>query len=152
MYLNSDTMEYLEDICRIKVRFSEIDSMKRVWHGSYLKYFEDGRESFGLRYPGIGYQDMQTVGIYAALYDYHIRYYSPLCINETAIIHTKYIYKRGARIDFNYKIYRERDNVLCAEGDSVQLFIDSEGNLLSLVPEFYAVWQDRFVHKMSCND
>lgn len=152
MYLNSDTMEYLEDICRIKVRFSEIDSMKRVWHGSYLKYFEDGRESFGLRYPGIGYQDMQTVGIYAALYDYHIRYYAPLCINETAIIHTKYIYKRGARIDFNYKIYRERDNVLCAEGDSVQLFIDSEGNLLSLVPEFYAVWQDRFVHKMSCND
>lgn len=152
MYLNSDTMEYLEDICRIKVRFSEIDSMKRVWHGSYLKYFEDGRESFGLRYPGIGYQDMQTVGIYAALYDYHIRYYAPLCINETAIIHTKYIYKRGARIDFNYKIYRERDNVLCAEGDSVQLFIDSEGNLLSLVPEFYVVWQDRFVHKMSCND
>lgn len=28
---------------KIKVRFSEVDSMKIVWHGEYIKYFEDGR-------------------------------------------------------------------------------------------------------------
>jgi len=26
----------------IRVRFSEVDSMGVVWHGNYLKYFEDG--------------------------------------------------------------------------------------------------------------
>ena len=30
-----------------RVRFSEIDSMQIVWHGEYVRYFEDGREAFG---------------------------------------------------------------------------------------------------------
>lgn len=29
------------------VRFSEVDSMNVVWHGSYPLYFEDAREAFG---------------------------------------------------------------------------------------------------------
>jgi len=29
------------------IRFSEVDSMGVVWHGNYIKYFEDGREAFG---------------------------------------------------------------------------------------------------------
>ena len=32
---------------RIRVRFSEVDSMQIVWHGEYVRYFEDGREAFG---------------------------------------------------------------------------------------------------------
>ena len=32
---------------RTTVRFSEVDSMQVVWHGNYVKYFEDGREAFG---------------------------------------------------------------------------------------------------------
>ena len=51
-------MKTLEDICRIPVRFSEIDSMRRVWHGSFVTYMEDGRESFGRHWPGIGYADL----------------------------------------------------------------------------------------------
>jgi len=41
-------------MCRVLVRFM----MNIVWHGSYLKYLEDGRESFGRHYPGIDYQTM----------------------------------------------------------------------------------------------
>ena len=48
----------LTDICQIRVKFSEMDAMLRVWHGNYVKYFEDGRESFGRHYPGIGYEVM----------------------------------------------------------------------------------------------
>lgn len=40
----------LIDRTTIKVRFSEIDSMQIVWHGEYVRYFEDGRESFGKHY------------------------------------------------------------------------------------------------------
>ena len=29
------------------VRFSEVDSMNIVWHGSYALYFENAREEFG---------------------------------------------------------------------------------------------------------
>ena len=34
----------------IDIRFSEVDSMNVVWHGSYMLYFEDAREEFGNKY------------------------------------------------------------------------------------------------------
>ena len=38
----------------IEVRFSEVDSMGIVWHGSYSLYFEEAREEFGRKYD-LGY-------------------------------------------------------------------------------------------------
>ena len=40
-------MKYIEDKVQVRVRFSEVDAMGVVWHGNYLKYFEDGREKLG---------------------------------------------------------------------------------------------------------
>lgn len=31
----------LEDVCTIRVKFSEIDAMRVAWHGSYVAYLED---------------------------------------------------------------------------------------------------------------
>ena len=135
----------LEDICRTAVRFSEIDSMERAWHGSFVTYLEDGRESFGRHYPGIGYADMSRTGIYAAIYDLHLRYLAPLGLDDVARIHTRYVYHPGARIDFHYKIYRERDNVLCAEGNTTQLFVDTAGALQTDVPPFFKAWQEKYL-------
>ncbi len=137
-------MKELTDICRIPVKFSEIDSMRRAWHGSYVTYFEDGRESFGRHYPGIGYADMQREGIYAPIYDMHLRYFAPLEINDIAEIHTRYVPKLGARLDYDYEVYRERDHVLCATGSTTQLFIDPEGQLMTDKPAYFQAWQDEF--------
>ena len=52
---------------RVKVRFSEVDSMHIVWHGRYVSYFEDGRESFGLEFPGLGYMDIYENGFTAPI-------------------------------------------------------------------------------------
>ena len=135
----------LEDICYIPVKFSEIDSMCVAWHGSYVTYMEDGRESFGRHYPGIGYEDIQRSGIYAPMYDMHIKYYASLHINDVAEIHTIYIYKRGARLDYVYQIFRKSDHQLCAEASSTQLFIDPEGHLMTDKPAYYQDWQNKFL-------
>lgn len=135
----------LEDICRIRVKFGETDAMGRVWHGAYAAYLEDGRESFGRHYPGIGYADISRSGIYAPVYDLHIRYLAPLGIDDVAEVHTRYVYRRGARLDFEYRIFRLRDCVLCATAESVQLFIDPQGGLLTDLPDYYARWQERFL-------
>ena len=138
-------MKTLEDICRAPVRFSEIDSMRRVWHGSFVTYFEDGRESFGRRYPGIGYADMQREGIYAPVYDLHVRYLAPLALNDRAVIHTTYVYKPGARLDYHFRVFRESDGALCAEGETVQLFIDGQGELMLDKPDYFREWQKRYL-------
>lgn len=135
----------LLDICRVRVKFSETDAMQRVWHGSYVTYFEDGRESFGRCYPGIGYADIQRSGIYAPVYDLQVRYLAPLVIDDVAEIHTRYVYKPGSRLDFNYEVYREEGHVLCATGHTTQLFIDPDGRLLLEPPDYYVRWQERFL-------
>ena len=38
---------------RFKIRFNETDPLGIVWHGHYITYLEDGRESFGKKYAGI---------------------------------------------------------------------------------------------------
>ena len=135
----------LIDICRVRVKFSETDAMQRVWHGSYVTYFEDGRESFGRHYPGIGYADIQRSGIYAPVYDLHVRYLAPLVVDDVAEIHTRYVPKPGARLDFEYEVYREEGHLLCATGSTTQLFIDPAGQLLLDLPDYYARWKERFV-------
>ena len=138
-------MPVFEDICRVRVKFGETDAMRCVWHGSYVSYLEDGRESFGRRYPGIGYADISRSGIYAPVYDLHLRYLAPLGIDDVAEIHTRYVYKPGARLDFNYEIYRVRDGVLCATASTTQLFIDPQGLLLTDRPDYFARWQEKFL-------
>ena len=58
----------LTDRTTIKVRFSEIDSMQIVWHGEYVRYFEDGREAFGKRY-GLDYMSIYREGYVVPIVD-----------------------------------------------------------------------------------
>ena len=57
----------------VTIRFNEVDSMGIVWHGSYVKYFEDGREAFGKEF-GIGYLDIFGNGFYAPLVNLDFNY------------------------------------------------------------------------------
>ena len=79
----------LEDTCKIRVKFSEIDAMLCVWHGNYVKYFEDGRESFNRHYPGIDYQTMLEHNTPAPIYDIQVKCLAPLGLNDIAVIHTR---------------------------------------------------------------
>ena len=59
-------MKVLESTIEIPVRFSETDAMGVVWHGNYLKFFEDARERFGEDY-GIKYMDAFNAGYYTPI-------------------------------------------------------------------------------------
>ncbi len=134
----------LEHTVRIPVKFSDIDAMRRVWHGSYVRYFEDGREAFGRHYRGIGYADIMRSGIMAPVVDLQVKYYAPLGIDDEAVVTTRYVYHRGARLDFTYEVRRGSDEVLCASGCSTQLFIDEQEELMIDIPDYYLAWQRRW--------
>ena len=44
-----------------------------------------------------------------------------------------------------YRIYRESDHTLCAEGHTTQLFIDPEGELMTDLPDYYEAWQGKYL-------
>lgn len=130
------------------VRFSEVDSMQVVWHGEYVRYFEDGREAFGRKYPGVGYMDFYANGYTAPIVDLQLQYISPLTVNEVAVIETHFIDTPAAKLCFEYIIHRQSDGALVARGSSVQVFVDRDGNMCLNTPTFFDEWKKRWIKQM----
>ena len=132
---------------RTTVRFSEVDSMQVVWHGEYVRYFEDGREAFGREYPGLGYLDFYANGYTAPIVDLQLQYLSPLTVNDVAIIETRYIETVAAKLCFEYIIRKESDGALVARGGSIQVFVDANGEMVLNNPPFYEEWKYRWLKR-----
>lgn len=124
----------------IEVRFSEVDSMNIVWHGSYAKYFEDAREAFGKKY-NLGYLRIFGEGYYAPLVALDFKYKKPLVYGDKAIVEITYVYTEVAKICFDYKIFSEKDKSLIATGSSTQVFLNKTYTLELNNPDFYLNWQ-----------
>ena len=133
----------LIDRKEISVRFGEVDSMSIVWHGNYIKYFEDGRESFGAKY-NLGYLDVYRYNIMIPIVKVSCDYKRPLVYGDTAIIETRYINTDAAKIMFEYSIYRKSDLELMATGSTVQVFLTPEKELLLTIPEFFSGWKKKW--------
>jgi len=133
-------MNTLTERIEVRVRFGEVDSMKIVWHGNYLKYFEDAREAFGERY-GLGYLDVYKHRVMIPIVKIRCDYKKPLVYGETAVVEVQYIPTEAAKIVFEYRIFRKSDGALAATGSSTQVFLTPDGELLLSSPEFYSGWK-----------
>ena len=125
------------------VRFSEVDSMNVVWHGSYSLYFEDAREAFGKKF-GLEYMGFFEHGYYAPLVDLSFHYKKPIKYGMTPRIDIIYRPTAAAKIVFDYEIYDTEDNSLIATGSSVQVFMDLNYQLVWDNPSFYQEWKERW--------
>ncbi|MDR1524998.1 MAG: acyl-CoA thioesterase [Tannerella sp.] len=127
----------------IKVRFSEVDSMNIVWHGSYALYFEDAREEFGRVY-GLSYQLYLENECPAPLVDLNFRYLKPLLYGQRARVDISFRNTRAAKVVFDYEIRLVEDDSLVTTGSSIQVFVDKEYNLLITNPPFYEEWKKKY--------
>lgn len=136
-------MKTLTAVHPFEIRFSEVDSMNIVWHGSYMLYFEDAREAFGARF-GLEYMTIFGNGYYAPLVEMDFKFKSPLRYESHPEIIITYRPTESAKIVFDYEI-RDRDTgTVCATGRSVQVFMDRNYELVWESPEFYRNWQKKW--------
>jgi acyl-CoA thioester hydrolase len=128
----------------IKVRFNEVDSMKVVWHGNYVKYLEDGREAFGAKY-GIHYLDFFKEEVVVPLVNIELEYKKPLKYGENAIVETRYVDCDAAKLIYEYTIYRSSNMEVVATGRSVQVFLNTNMELMLTLPEFFVRWKEKWL-------
>jgi acyl-CoA thioester hydrolase len=128
---------------RIPVRFSDVDSMGVVWHGQYIKYFEDGREDFGKKY-GIGYLDFYREGVLVPIVKLDCNYKKSLRYGDTAIVETRYVNSQAAKSIFEYTIYNEQTREIVAKGSTTQVFMNRDHELLLNFPPFYRDWKIKY--------
>ena len=134
-------MKTLEAKAKIRVRFSEVDAMAIVWHGSYVKYLEDAREEFGIKYD-LDYMSVYGKGYMTPVVKLDIRYISPLLYEDTAVVRITFVDCPAAKINFVYEIVNDRTGETVITAETTQVFIDAETRELELTtPEFFSEWK-----------
>ncbi len=126
------------------VRFNEADPLGIVWHGHYLRYFEDGREAFGTKY-GISYLDFYKNALAVPVVSVQCDYKKPLRYGNSVIVESIYEPTNAAKLKFSYNMYESVTGDLVATGNTVQVFVDVKNFQLQLtVPEFFQAWKTKW--------
>ena len=126
----------------IRVRFSETDPLGIVWHGNYIKYFEEGREAFGRKY-GLSYLDVQREGYATPIVKSLCEHKKMVQYGEQLRVETHYMLTSVAKLVFRYFLYNEANELVCT-GETVQVFTSVADNSLALYPPpFYEKWKNK---------
>src|SRR5690606_4818985 len=101
----------------VTVRFNEADPLGIVWHGHYLRYFEDGREAFGNQY-GLSYLDFYRNGLAVPVVSVQCDYKKPLRYGDKVIVETTWQPTPAAKLLFTYRVLESSSRALVATGST----------------------------------
>lgn len=136
-------MKVLKSSILIPVRFSETDAMGVVWHGNYLKFFEDAREQFGKDY-GIEYLDVHAQGYFIPIVKSEISHKASIFYGESALVNVILEQHDSAKIVFRYEVINHATKQIAATGMTIQVFMFTSDRTLELIkPEFYRIWEEK---------
>jgi acyl-CoA thioester hydrolase len=113
-------MKYFQT--KIRVRYSETDQMRVVYHGNYAQYFEIGRVEW-LRNQGISYREMEENGVMLPVVSLTINYKKSARYDELLTLKTSLKSRTTVKIEFDYELYNEK-NELLTTGSSLLVFVD----------------------------
>ncbi len=111
----------------LRVRYAETDQMGIVYYANFFVWFELGRTDF-YRQHGFTYREMEKEdGLYIMVAEARCRYKAPARYDDEILVHTCLRAARRRVLVFGYEIYRQPDDELVAEGETVHVITDREG-------------------------
>ena len=132
-------MEYHQT--KIRVRYSETDQMRVVYHGNYAQYFEIGRVEW-LRNKGISYKWMEENGIMLPVVSLTMNYKKSARYDELLTLKTILKNRTTVKIEFDYELYNESEELLTT-GNSVLVFVDMKTGKPISPPQYISTILDR---------
>ena len=117
------------------MRYSETDQMGVVYHSNYVIWFEVGRVE-ALRQLGFTYKQMEADGCHLPVVELRCRYKAPARYDELITVRTCLKNVRAGLIHFHYEVLRAEDGSLLAEGETVHLTLDGQGNRRPFPPKY----------------
>ena len=115
----------------IKVPFYDLDPMNVVWHGNYLKYFEEVRCEL-LDKINYGYVEMKESGYVWPIIDVRLKYVNSASFGQQ-IKCTATIKEYENRLKINYEISSVETGKRLTKGYTIQVAIDLNSNDMQLV-------------------
>lgn len=121
---------------RDKVRFVETDMMGVVHHSNYFRWFEMGRVAF-LAQAGLTLNDFLADGFLFPIGEVSCVYKAPARFDDAIRIEAKLESFSRVKMSFKYRVLREADDALLAEGRTQNVFTDRSGKVCRLPDRYY---------------
>jgi len=128
---NSQSLTPNPSFHTVRVRYAETDQAGMAHHSVFLPWFEAGRVEL-LRDLGKPYQEFEAEGLHFPVREAFCRYWVPARFDDTLLIATTIAEVGGASVRFGYRITRETDAVLIAEGYTLHACVDDSGKVKRL--------------------
>src|SRR5690606_29537121 len=109
--------------------------------GNNIQYFEDGRDAFGREY-GISYLEQKENGYTSPIVKSSCEHKLPLRYGDVATIKTTFVPSPAAKMIFQYRIFDPKGRLACI-GETVQVFLNEQGELSLTKPVFFKKWKEK---------
>ncbi len=129
----------------IRVPFYDVDSMEVVWHGNYLKYFEEARCVL-LDKIDYNYEAMRDSGYAWPVVDVRIKYIKPLRFNQQVDIRVE-LTEWENRLRLDYRIVDSVSKEKLSQGYSIQVAVDMRNQELQFI--LPAIFRDKVERMMN---
>lgn len=107
---------------QISPQFYDIDPMNVVWHGNYVRYFEDVRSAL-LEKVGHNYKEMVSSNYAWPIVDMRIKYVKPLTLHQDATVEATLVeYKNRLKIE--YRLYDTKTKDVLTKASTIQVAVD----------------------------
>jgi acyl-CoA thioester hydrolase len=115
---------------RVPVQFHEVDSMRMVWHGHYLRYCEAAREAYCAA-RGLSYARMEAEGCPAPVIRAQLEYLAPARAGWILAVRCAHVPGDEPLLRLRYEIRAPVDapepgRLLCL-AETLQAFVDASG-------------------------
>lgn len=118
-----------------RVRFVETDLMGVVHHSNYLRWFEMARVEY-LRRAKVMLPELITAGILFPITDVQCRYVQSARFDEIVRVEAELVDFSRVKLCFSYRVLRDTDDILLAEGATKNVFTGANGKIARL-PQLY---------------
>lgn len=129
---------------KVDVRYCDTDKMGIVYHARYFYWFEVARDAF-IKAFGISYFELEKIGIMMPVVDCSSRFRKGAQYGDTVTVYIE-IKKLGvAKCEFLYRVVREADGILLAEGTTKHGFVGNDFkpiNLKKKYPKVYNIFEN----------
>ena len=112
-----------------RVIYGDTDNMGVAYYANYLRWFEIGRTEM-FRDLGLAYREVESRGIFLPVSEAHCKYLAPAHYDDVLVIETTLDTTFRAGMKMDYRVLREADGTLLAEGYTRHAYLNSDGRVV----------------------
>ena len=116
---------------QLKIPFQDVDVMGIVWHGNYLRYFEEARAEL-LDKVDYGYFQMKESGYAWPIVDARVKYIKPLHLQQIVRVKARLV-EYECQLKIEYEIFDVETGERTTKGYTKQVAVDMESNEMCFV-------------------